>query len=284
MRQYVGFLDAELLDDDVSGIEDKDELQAHEEFIAWIQGERAEQLELIRRHLNRPIPQETLLSELGPAFTGYGSDKFFEPISRMTVVDLYKTMRELPKDVREKLFLFLESGTDLDLLAADSAEVASWMDLSLVELAGRSREYRAAYRHGFGTLIVDLSITDDLLEQSFKRFLKSARSKEQAWELGVDQDVKLRYQKWVDYGVLAYIDLTTWAADNDRTITSAYAVKAFEEFGVIRDPEYRFSAYTIDTTVKKYVNTVLSKQVASRLLEAASQEIERRVYSHIVKS
>lgn len=284
MRRHVWHLDGELrrAKDSLGG-----DFPATKERIDGLVNERSLQLQVIRNHLNGPIPTDTRLTELGPAFQGHNSitaNDVFDPVTRMTVSDLYAAVQELPFITRNRFISYLKSGTSLETLVSESTEAASWMHLALIEIAGESREILAALCHAYGMLKIDLSIPDDLLEQSFRRFLENARSDEQAWALGVDQKIKLQYQNWVDYGVLPYIDLTTWAQNNDRTITAAYAVKAFEEFNVIRDPEFRYSAYTIDTTVKKYVHIVLSSQVSSRLLEGASKEIERRVQLQAGKS
>lgn len=250
-----------------------------QETLDWYNQLRSEQLEIIRRQPASPIGSDVPLTELGPAFVEIGVEirtRRIQPIVRMTLLDLYNTLRELPTNIQNDLLSHLKEDEPLMAHFEDSALYASYADLPITELLGRSHEVEAAYRTAYNMFRVDLSLPDDTLKKSFKEFLASARSDEQAYALYLDREIKVRYEKWVNYGVLPYIDLKIWAQENDRSITASFTVKVFEKYKSIQDPDHKYGAYTVDTTLKKYVDAALSIQTLRRLRGLASKEIERR--------
>lgn len=240
---------------------------------------RSIQLEIIRRQPASPIGENIPLSRLGPAFSEievYIRTGRIRPIARMTLLDLYNTLHELPKNTRNDLLSRLEKSSFLGSHIEDSAVIARYAELSVTDLSDENQVYDAVNQAAYNIFRADLSLPNDVLERSFQEFLASARSEIQAYSLDLDRKIKPQYKNWVDYGVLPYMDLKIWAHEIDRSITAGFIAKAFEKYGSIVDPDCGYSAYTVDTTLKKYVDAAFSIQTRSRLRGLASKEIERR--------
>lgn len=239
-----------------------------------------EQLRLIREFPASPIGPTIPLSKLGPAFEYYeiyAARRWTRPISRLTLFNLCNALWHLPGELKNKVIAEAQSSPgDLVDKISKSAFYASWGELAAIDQFGGTNRYEAIDNELNKLVRVDFSIPDDQLIEEFKRFLKTCRSEAEKEYMGLDQNIKIQTQKWIDYGVLPYWDLQLWAAENDRIITSSYAVKALDDHSAIRDPEYKFSAYTIDTTVKKYTYQALSDQSLTSFKAMASSEIESR--------
>lgn len=264
---------------ELSSEQNPDNRRINEEDLAAFRSMRTEQLEIIRQNPASPLEPHAALSQLGPAFDELGIlifNRHVRPISRITLYDLYYLLRELSPTIRKDLLDRLDRNRHFGVDAGKSALIASYVDMSINQLLGRSQEFHAVNRISYDLFRIDLTLPDDALRKSFDNVLRTARSDEQKYGLDLDQDIKVQFRNWVNKGVLPYIDLKTWAKDNDRAVTSGFLTKAFDEFQCIRDPDLKYSAYTIDTTVKKYVDAALSWQTRRRLQAAASKDIESR--------
>ena len=186
-----------------------------EEDLASFRSLRSEQLAIIRQNPASPLEPDAALSQLGPAFFELGIlifNRHVRPISRITLYDLYYLLRELSPTIRKDLLDRLDRNRHFGGDAKKSALVASYVDLSINELLGRSQDFDAVNRISYDLFRIDLSLPDDALLNSFNDVLRAARSDEQEYWLDLDQDIKIQYKNWVQKGVLPYIDLKIWAA------------------------------------------------------------------------
>ena len=239
-----------------------------------------EQLRLLQTVQATPVSQLFPLSKLGPAFEHFdvfAARRWTRPISRITLFNLCVALWHLPRKLREDLIDVVQAHPkDLFNKIKKSAYYASWGDLAAIDLIRDRTKSKETGGELSKLFRIDIDIPDQQLIKDFKDFLSKCRAIEGIESSDTESAAKIRTQKWIDYGVLPYTDLQMWARQNGRTISSSFAAKALADHNAIRDPDFKFSAYTVDTTVKKYVGEALSEESLSIFQARASKEIENR--------
>lgn len=238
------------------------------------------QIEIIRKYTAKKIPKNTSMRDLGPAFALLLhplNTASFPPIKRATLLDIYHSLRSIPENTKNVFVEFVandslpESDAELQVAQCDQ-----WSKSPVVDLHSKPGSSMQLDFHSFGLFRANMWLPDDVLIESFRQMLRDTRSEEQRSSADLDNTTKSRRRKWIDYGVLPYLDLKFWSKQENRQISSGFLALAFAKFSAIRDPQCKYSSSTIDTTVKDYATQMLSVQTIHRLQAEAQSEIEAR--------
>lgn len=109
------------------------------------------------------------------------------------------------------------------------------------------------------TIRVNLSLPENLLVEQFTALIRSLKKEQQA------VPAKPRFENWIKFGLLPYIDLTIWARKSGVRITNRVMADAIFQRGDGGEEVVR-------KTTEKLVESVLSKLMLDTLAAIAASE------------
>jgi hypothetical protein len=177
----------------------------------------------------------------------------------LTPRDLYFIERNISEEQRKYAKGFIEQifGQSEGPLKKLRYRLQKW----IIEPAYKTSSHKWAQ----GAVMVNLALPDKVLEAHFRGFLKKKRA-----ELSVLQDEQrhhsIPFQRWVDCGLLPYLDLRLWAQENELKIPHHILAKSIYH-KKDNDPE------TVRKVTALMAAAALSKEGLIELEALASTEL-----------
>lgn len=182
-----------------------------------------------------------------------------------TVRDIYLTERNIDKKKRDYAGKFFDQifGDNVDLKRLLKYTHKDWIDEpvdNIIESAGIELNVR-----------VNMSVSDSVLIDRFRRMLLSARAKMRNKEFSGDSNWRRPdYSNWVQFGVLPFIDLLIWQREADVSIPNRVMADAIFAPGE-RGEE------TVRKTTSKLAFELLSQQYLRALSALGAYEISEQM-------
>ncbi len=203
---------------------------------------------------------------------------FSHAISPLTIRRLYQKEHRLKKTTRTRIRAWFDRMFDdfgnIELTKEYKTEckwALSFIDAPIFEAFEKEGEERdwQDFRRGHDCVYVDLTVPDKILIQQFTDYLRQVRKRY--------PDIKSanpykapEYKKWVEYGLLPYLDLKLWEIENNVSIP--YRVLADAMF-----PDGNMGEEMIRKTTKKIAGQVMSNAYIDFLATIVAQEIAEKI-------
>lgn len=203
---------------------------------------------------------------------------FSHAISPLTIRRLYQQERRLKKPTRTRIRAWFDRIYDdfgnFEMTVQYEAEcewAKSFIDdpiFEAFEKEGEERGWRDPWRdHDF--VEIDLTVPDKILIQQFTDYLRQVRKKYPNVKPAKPYK-RPEYKKWVEYGLLPYLDLKLWEIENNFSIP--YRVLADAIF-----PDGDMGEEMIRKTTKKIADQVMDKDYINFMATIAAQEIAEKI-------
>ena len=204
---------------------------------------------------------------------------FSHAISPLTIRRLYQKEHCLKKATRTRIRKWFDGFFDdwdkIEMTEEYKAEckwALSFVDAPIFEAFEKEGEEKDPYydhRRGHDCVYVDLTVPDKILIRQFTDYLRQVRRR--------NPDIKPakpyktpEYKKWVEYGLLPYLDLKLWETENNVSIP--YRVLADAIF-----PDGNMGEEMIRKTTKKIADQVNDRDYIDFLATIAAQEIAEKI-------
>lgn len=192
-------------------------------------------------------------------------------ISPLTVRQIYQNERRMDDKTRTRIRRFMdqifEFNSDNQPSKKDLKWARSFIDDPIFE--GLKKIGSDERTRSYDLVKVDLSVPDKILIEQFSDYLRQVRK--------TNPDIKPakpykapEYKKWIEYGVLPYLDLKMWEKENNTSIP--YRVMADAIF-----PAGSMGEEMIRKTTKKMADQVMEADFIDFLAVIAAQEIAEKI-------
>ncbi|MFA5593265.1 MAG: DUF6387 family protein [Micavibrio sp.] len=203
---------------------------------------------------------------------------FSHAISPLTIRRLYQQERRLKENSRKRIREWIDSIFDdfgsvemTDKFKMESEWARSFIDEPIFEALKREGEndYLQERSRGYDLVQINLTIPDKILINQFKDYIRLVRKKY--------PDIKPAKtykapdcKKWVEYGLLPYLDLKLWEMENNLSIPYRVMADAILADGNMGEEMIR-------KTTQKLAREVISKDYINFLATIAAQEIAEKI-------
>ncbi len=203
---------------------------------------------------------------------------FSHAISPLTIRRLYQKEHRLRKPTRTRIRAWFDRMFDdfgsielTDEYKAECKWALSFIDDPIFEAFEKQGEERdwPDQRRDHDCVYVDLTVPDKILIQHFTDYLRQVRKKYPNIKPASTYKAP-EYKKWLEYGLLPYLDLKLWEIENSVSIP--YRVFADAIF-----PDGNMGEEMIRKTTKKMADQVMSKDYIDFLATMAAQEIAEKI-------
>ena len=199
-------------------------------------------------------------------------------ISPLSIRRLYQQEHRLKKPTRNRLRAWFDTMFGdfgeielTDKLKKECDWALSFIDLPIFdafEVEGEERNFLNKPR-GNDFVEIDLTLPDKILIKQFEGYLHNVRNKYPDLHPGNPYKTP-EFKKWVEYGLLPYLDLKLWEIENDVSIP--YRVLADAIF-----PDGSMGEEMIRKTTKKIADLVMTRDYVAFVSTLAAQEIAEKI-------
>lgn len=203
---------------------------------------------------------------------------FSHAISPLTIRRLYQKEHRLKKPTRTRIRAWFDSMFDdfvsielTDEYKAECKWALSFIDdpiFEAFEKEGEEMDWLDQSR-GHDCVYVDLTVPDKILIQQFTDYVRQVRRRYP--DIKPAKPYKApEYKKWIEYGLLPYLDLKLWEIENNVSIPYRVLADAIFTDGNMGEEMIR-------KTTKKMADQVMSKRYIDFLATMAAQEIAEKI-------
>ena len=193
-------------------------------------------------------------------------------ISSITPLRLYQLELKLPdkKQLRKYMDYFFGNNTDsksFDQIKINDMNLSDFIHTPILETYNEQCGLLGS-RNECDFIEVDLSLSNTILKQQFSNYLENKRNKR--IKTNFAKNLK-RYDlsKLIEYAVLPYIDLSTWATENNCCIPNRVMADAIFPLGEKGEEVVR-------KTTKKIADEVMNKDYIDFMATIVAHDIAER--------
>ncbi len=203
---------------------------------------------------------------------------FSHAISPLTIRRLYQQERRLQKSTRIRVREWMDHIFDdfrnigmTDQFKTECEWARSFIDdpiFEAFEKQGEERDWQNQSR-GHDFVEINLTVPDKILIEQFASYLRNIRKKYP--DIKPANPYKApEYKKWLEYGLLPYLDLNLWERENNVSIPYRVLADAIFSDGNMGEEMIR-------KTTKKIADQVMNKDYIDFLATIAAQEIAEKI-------
>lgn len=203
---------------------------------------------------------------------------FSHAISPLTIRRLYQNELRLKESTRTRIRKWIDHifGDFGNIKMTDKHKAECKWALSFIDdpiFEAFKKQGGDSYYHdrirGHDLVQIDLTVPDKILIEQFTDYLRQVRRKNP--EIKPANTFKYpEYQKWIEYGLLPYLDLKLWEIENDVSIPHRVFADAIS-------PEGSMGEEMIRKTTKKIADQVMDRGYIDFLATIAAQEIAEKI-------
>jgi hypothetical protein len=203
---------------------------------------------------------------------------FSHAISPFTIRRLYQLEHRLKKPTRTRIRAWCDDLFDklgeaelTEDFKAECKWALSFIDAPIFEAFEKEGKERSwpDQRRGHDCVYVDLTVPDKILIQQFTDYLRQVRRRYP--DIKPANPYKTpEYKKWLEYGLLPYLDLKLWEIENNVSIPHRVLADAIF-------PEGNKGEEMIRKTTKKIADQVMKDDYIDFLAIIAAQEIAEKI-------
>jgi hypothetical protein len=202
---------------------------------------------------------------------------FSHAIKPLTIRRMYQQENKLKKSTRDRIRKWFDTmfGDNFFTQFTDEYKAECKWALSFVddpifeafENQGKDKEYYSEERH-YDLVEIDLSLSDKILIKQFSDYLRGVRY--------AYPDIKKphkhkypEYKKWVDYGVLPFLDLELWAIENYCSIPNRVMADAIFPSGekgeeMVRKTTKKISRVLMEKEYIDFLATIVANDITEK--------------------
>lgn len=227
-----------------------------------------------------PLTDRIQIALIGGSYAGFHYDKkyfstFAHAISPLTVRRLYQKERRLRDNTRQKIRHYMDRIFNMqgdDWPTEEEHEWArSFIDEPIFEAFQKEGDERDRHEYGrsHDCVYIDLTVPDKILIQQFTDYLRQIRRRYP--EIRPAPRYKNPdYKKWVQYGLLPYLDLRLWEKENSVSIPNRVMADAIFPHGekgeeMIRKTTSKIANMVMDRSYIDFLSTIAAQEIAEKI-------------------
>lgn len=187
-------------------------------------------------------------------------------VTPLTARMLYQHENRVPADLKRKFRKVMDRMFQMETLDAEEEEewklTREFIDMPFTE---------AVYKHGGAPrpseiVAIDTTLPENILVEHFQTYLKKLKE-----ERGLYSSYKKpNPQRWIASSLLPFIDLHTWALEEDKHIPYRVYAEAISENGVlgeenIRKTTLRYFEQTMNYDYLEFLKSVVANDMAEKI-------------------
>lgn len=202
--------------------------------------------------------------------------KFAHAISPLTLRRLYQKERYLKNETRIRIRNYMDQIYDWfgkqkfeEIPKSEHEWARSFLDIPIFDaFLKQDNQDDVHLKRSHDIVQIDLSVPDKILIEQFADYLSKIRENTDITPANPYKAPE--YKKWIEYGLLPYLDLKLWEIENKVSVP--YRVLADAIF-----PDGNMGEEMIRKTTKKIADQVMSKDYIDFLATMAAQEIAEKI-------